>query len=130
MTLTVKGARELDRLLKTLPGRPAKKAVRSGTLGGAGIVRKEARQNVVEDTGDLKKGIIARKTDESRTHTTYSVGPSTKVYYGQFLEFGTQHVQARPFLRPALEQNVPKVLAKMSKSMGKAIEREAKKLGR
>jgi HK97 gp10 family phage protein len=47
-----------------------------------------------------------------------------------FIEFGTAHMAAHPFLRPALDQNAAKVLedlkTELAKSIQKAIAKKAK----
>lgn len=128
MTIQLEGGKQLEKALKQLPGRIAKKVVRGATLAGAGVVRKEAKRRVAFESGTLKKSISARKTDQTPTSVTYSVGPTTKGFYGQFLEIGTQHQQARPFLRPAFDEKQSEIVAKIEERLGKGIDREVAKL--
>ena len=44
------------------------------------------------------------------------VGPS--VLYGKFVEFGTRHMGARPYMRPAAEQVLPKFAAAVKRALG------------
>lgn len=46
------------------------------------------------------------------------IGPS--VEYGKYVEFGTRHMPARPYLRPAFERVVPKLVVEV-----KAVLRRA-----
>lgn len=50
------------------------------------------------DTGRLRQSIVALKVERYR----WRVG--TNVDYALALEFGTRHIAARPFLRPAAEK--------------------------
>lgn len=45
-------------------------------------------------------------------------------------EFGTAKMAARPFMIPALESNIPKVLEKLSRELGYLIPAYAKKLSK
>lgn len=63
-----------------------------------------------------------RKNQRSgRAGQSYAVDdPAT--FHWRFLEFGTRKMAARPFMRPALEQNVSKVITIYSSSLSKAID--------
>lgn len=128
MTVQLEGGKLLESALKKLPGRVAKKVVKGATLKGAAVVRKDAKRRVPVDSGKLKKAISAKKTAESPVSVTYSVGPTTKGFYGQFIEFGTEKKPARPFLRPAFDENQNEIVAKIEEGLKKGIDREAKKL--
>ena len=49
-------------------------------------------------TGNLRASIQSAKVNDRM----WIVGPTTNAIYGQFLEFGTRHIQPRPFMFPAL----------------------------
>ena len=38
--------------------------------------------------------------------------------YSQYLEYGTSKMGARPFMQPSLEQNRPKIRARLRKLLG------------
>jgi HK97 gp10 family phage protein len=44
------------------------------------------------------------------------VGPS--VDYDKFVEFGTRHHGARPYMRPAAERSAPRFIAGLTKALG------------
>lgn len=55
-----------------------------------------------------------------RVGKRYTVeGPA---YYGKFLEFGTSKMAARPWLRPAFDQNTAAAIEAMRLRLGKAVE--------
>lgn len=48
-------------------------------------------------------------------------------YYWRMVEFGTKHVPARPFVRPAAEQSVGPVYLTVAEEVWKGIDRVVKK---
>lgn len=70
------------------------------------------------DTGQLVNSITI-KTDPNSL--TVQIG--TSVEYGQFLEFGTQRMAARPFLRPAMDNMSARVNEIMSRELSSVTRR-------
>lgn len=70
--------------------------------GRAGLVAQQLRTEAIRlapvDTGRLRQSIGVRRIGDGH----YRVG--TNVSYAPFVEFGTRHTRAQPFLRPALEK--------------------------
>lgn len=64
---------------------------------------------------------------KGRSGKTYATGGST--YYWRFLELGTVKMEARPFMLPALEQNVDRATSVAVSELNKAIDRYCKKAG-
>jgi HK97 gp10 family phage protein len=62
-----------------------------------------------------------------RVGKTYATGGST--FYWRFLEFGTSKMPARPFMRPALQENVGRATEVAVAELNKAIDRQIKKAG-
>lgn len=85
---------------------PGEIAYRVGVLGGA---------RNYEDYGEITTGKSA------------SGNPGGDTFYWRFLEFGTENIRARPFMRPALERNVGKATAKFVSEYDKSIDRALKK---
>jgi HK97 gp10 family phage protein len=61
-----------------------------------------AKQLAPVKTGRLRSSIYARVQE-------WVAGIGAEVSYALFVEFGTRHVQARPYLYPALEENLPRL---------------------
>lgn len=57
--------------------------------------------------------------------SSYTTGGTT--FYWRFIEFGTSKMRARPFLRPAIENNAEKVMGVIVAEMNKQLDRFAKK---
>jgi HK97 gp10 family phage protein len=66
-------------------------------------------------TGTLQRSI---HTVISNNGLTATVGPS--VNYGIFVEFGTRHMGARPYMRPAAELVYPKATSEITAVLKKA----------
>lgn len=133
------GFEEIEKLLKKLPDKPAEKALRAGVRSGGNIIKKAAQQRVPIDSGTLEKSIFVKtQTKNFRQTGVMQVAIATQsgrtarhdAYYAHMVEFGTSKMGARPFMRPALEENTQKVINKAGQIILKRIEKEAEKLAR
>lgn len=53
--------------------------------------------------------------------------PGGNTFHWRFLEFGTEHMEAKPFFRDAFESSGPEAAKAIGDSLKKRIEKEAKK---
>lgn len=126
---TVSGLDELDKMLGTLAPRAVRNALRSAAKKGAAIWEEAISQRAPKRTGFLSENIkIGSNVDDSENDdataaVTVEVGPSKQAYYGQFLEFGTKHAKAQPFMRPAFEEKTQEVLETFKTELGNALAR-------
>ena len=60
--------------------------------------------------------------DISANETEAWAGCGTGIVYGEWLEFGTSKMQARPFMRPGLDNNLEKIKAVIRKYAKHEIE--------
>ena len=99
MVLT--GDAELNRKLKKLSGKEAKKVVRKSLRPALKPVLQEARGNAPKDTNNLSKNIKIKSIPRSRTYIGARVTSGSKkakpgnensgdAFYGAFLEYGTK----------------------------------------
>lgn len=125
----VNGLKELNKALKQFSVEVERKILRSIVQAGGQVVVKAAKENVPVDSGALRDGIIRRAAKGAKTpgKVVVNVGTATEVFYGVFLELGTSSIPATPWLRPALDDNVSKIITAMRKRAEKRIEREAEK---
>ena len=65
------------------------------------------------DTGFLANNIITKLSSDGLSGEVTS-----RADYSQFLEFGTSKMGARPFMQPSLEENRPKIRARVRRLLG------------
>lgn len=120
VSVKVDGLRELGERMKGLKEDVNNRIARAATAAGAVVIRNAAQQKVPVDTGNLKKNIIVKRLPKGESSltsehiVTVRQGKLTKkqkdkglqdAYYGKFVEYGTAKMPARPYMRPAFDQN-------------------------
>jgi len=97
-----------------------KNSPRSGNVYSRGVTVSHKASGPGEppapDTSNLRRSVMYGVGDDY-----VDVGANAE--YAPYLEFGTRHMSARPFLRPAIDQSVDAI----SKEFQKHFEREAAK---
>lgn len=101
---------------------------------GAEIVEKDAKRRVVRDSGRLGDSIEIRVLSKELQTASVGVGPGPiekpinqrEAFYQHFVEFGTSKQPARPFLRPALDENRKQVTEAVGAELKRRIERAAR----
>jgi HK97 gp10 family phage protein len=119
-------------LSKDVNGRIA----RAATAAGSVVIKNAAQQKVPVDTGNLKKNIIVKRIPQGESSltsehiVTVRQGKLTKkqkgsglqdAYYGRFVEHGTSKVAARPYMRPAFDQNKEKAVQAIKDRIAKRL---------
>lgn len=107
--IKLEGAKELEKKLKSLEPKIAKKLVRQSLRKAAKPILAVARTKCPVDTGTLKKSIKIRAMRRKKNSFGVLVGTALKwftgdTFYGAFVEFGTSKMSARPFMRPAFDE--------------------------
>lgn len=92
----------------------AEASITAGAVSGANHVPSLPGQPPNEDTGTLRRSIETRVGGPNLVIVQAGGGETD---YAAFLEFGTSRMAARPFMRPAAEQN----RAEITKLVGRAI---------
>jgi|TARA_R100000655_G_scaffold35790_2_gene69586 HK97 gp10 family phage protein len=143
----VLGMRELQKALKQIPYEVKRNKLMMAVFRQAAKpIIAQARANINNDEGDLKRSIKAFSTRASRRLPALYVGPkatggSAKKnnqrgggFYGAMVEYGTAHAAPHPFMRPAWEmkQNAAGaiLLEGARKVVEKVLQRETKGLKR
>lgn len=142
------GAEEMEQLFRALPERMQNNVMSSAVRGGAAVIRKAARLNLVSRgairTGLLHQSINVRIKNYRRDGVVYAaIGPRYDVVgttpkgkrirpanYAHLVEFGTVSANAKPFLRPAIDQNREAVFSGITQRARRGLAREIKKLRR
>lgn len=125
--LKLTGGPELERALRELGGKIASRLGSNAVRAGARVVAAEARARVPKRSGDLKRSIRIFTDPKDRRGSARTAYAGTRLFYGWFVEFGTAHSSARPFLRPALDEAGQAAVNKMVENLGRGIERETLK---
>ena len=159
-TVQVTGLRELEKQLLALGEEYGPKAAISPVrraLGKAGkVVQATAQQMVHRKSGTLAENIIVttyRKPPDGQIGVKVTVRAKAKGYksnsrnvrsgkigltynfygplfYGSFLEFGTSHQPAYPYMRPAFEQNKNELGNIIRDELAKAIDASVAKFAK
>ncbi len=141
ITMTVRGGDQLRRNLDRLAGAERRQAQRDGLAAGIGVLethvklelghpgsgREYRRGNVVhrasapgeppaKDIGNLRNSV---QVDEV-TPTQAILGVHAE--YGEHLEFGTSRMEARPFLRPALDEHEGEIVQAVRDTVAAFVE--------
>lgn len=77
----------------------------------ADLVTDEMRARVPVETGQLSESITFETADKSRDGVRVIVGFDRDGWYAHFVELGTKHVPADPFMRPAFDESVDELFA-------------------
>lgn len=80
--------------------------------------------------GDVTGSYGSKFTKATRARGAISSGPGGDTRHWGYVEFGTEKMAAQPFLRPALEQNIPQVTRVFITEWNKSIDRAIKKAGK
>lgn len=124
LSVKIEGLSELQREMRELGPKLARRGLRAATNAAAQVIKKEAKALVPVDTGRLKRKAIYVKRSRrgsSATRESYLVGvrvgrkeqaKDRDAYYWFLVEFGTVKMAARPFMRPAFENKKFEALEK------------------
>ncbi len=113
MAVQITGDKQLEKVFDQFEVNLRKKIARKAIRKAAKPVRDTAIARAPVDTGLLKKSIKVRAMKRSRKNKhTVAVRVVTgegffkgEAFYGGFLEYGTTRMRARPFMRPAHDEN-------------------------
>ena len=120
MKVSVTGADALARRLNALE-KDIKKAALKGLEAGAERIAEDARARVrasSSDTGELENSIETTVDPRTLTATVEATAP-----HAAFVEYGTVHQAAQPFMTPALEENRTAVADDVAKAVTEALKK-------
>lgn len=134
-SLTITGTKQLERKLKQLEPKVAKKVIRQSLRAGAKIIHTAAKAEAPKRTGVLRKSLKVRAARRNR-RGTYAVMVTSgeagnmftgKAFYGAFIHWGTKFITSNPFIKRVYAQKEQEARSVVLKSMAEGIEREARK---
>lgn len=147
VTIKVDGLKDLGERMRLLDSDISTKVARAAVNASANIVKKAAIRNApisdgphqlgvqkdqIAQPGNLRKNIITRRlppgernaTEEYIVTVRHGSGKVPKdAFYGKFVEFGTAKMPARPFLRPAMDNNVQPAIDAMTKRIAQRLKK-------
>jgi HK97 gp10 family phage protein len=128
--VSIKGGPELARKLGRLSDAAAGDALEQALTAGALLVRDDAQEKAPYRTGTLRKSIHTETREKTRTQVTVVVG--TDVPYARRQELGFSGIDslgrkynqpARPYLRPALDENKGAVAREVGEALRDLLRR-------
>lgn len=132
-SVSISGLSDIKKALAKVTSEVAQKANRQALAKAATVIRDEAKSRAVVDTGSMQAAVIVkhvreesgggrqayivtvrqgkryREVSQDASGRSYSrskvdkKGRKRDAYYWTFVEFGTRHTAARPFMSPAFE---------------------------
>jgi HK97 gp10 family phage protein len=146
----IKGGRELDQLLQTLPAKMEKNVLRSGLRAGASVIKDAVVERIPVASGALRDSArITSRAKGAGVSVSVKVGNS-QAWYAHLVEFGTRpHVirpreagsalqfggvttravqhpgtGARPFMRPALDASYSEALTAVTAKIRQRLTKQ------
>ena len=117
----------LDGLLSKLEGLDSlvkrKNAIVRALRAGAEPIRARAGELAPFRTGRLKESMMITVSDQTATGAIAKIGPSREAPYGSPNEFGTAHMAAHPFLKPAYDEKVGEATRIIGERLAAEIEK-------
>lgn len=120
ITVDISGLRQARGRLEDLPGE-LKDACRRAIKDGAEAVKETTETLVPVDTGHLSRNVRVRLRERG---LSADVGWfDKKSYYAAFIEHGTESIRAEPSLGPALEEERPRLPARIRAEIRRLVGR-------
>lgn len=127
--MKITGADKLERALRELGTEVAGRLGTNAVRAGARVIARDAKRRApVGETGDLKKSVKVPKQVD-RTANSRVAYAGSKLFYSRFVEFGTSRAPAKPFLRPAMDEQAQAAVQKMLDNLGAGINKVIVKNG-
>jgi len=148
-SITVEGTAEINAALKRL-GAEATAIATDATMAGAEIVRAEAAKKAAQTSQRLANGMLKEADTTKSNEVTVKVGPDKELFWGRYIEFGASPhhiapdqakalqidlkqftanvnhpgIDAKPFLRPTIDETADAVQAEIAKQLKKKLNLE------
>ena len=118
LSIELRGFQELAQKLQELPNAITADLLEAALKGGAKIGRDAAAVNAPRDPASGKHmgdHIVVRTIEKDGVHAVVGIAPQGwspekgkgegPFFYWRFFEYGTSKMPARPFMRPAIDEN-------------------------
>jgi HK97 gp10 family phage protein len=123
----LRGAKALEAALKEIGSAPSTALGVKAVKAGSEVIAKTAQATsaFTDRSGRLRKSIEVEDTEKKPGEVTSNFG--SEIFYGSFLEFGTQHIAPRSWLRKAMDESATAALQTMLNTLEDGIEKIAAK---
>lgn len=122
LKVEVEGAEEVIKLLEEMGQNAGDVLVRAAEAGGR-VALSEARRLCPVKTGRLRASLTLTQGKKTPTKANVRIEHGKKEYYGKFVELGTKKQPAKPFLRPAVDENKKQISDAVTEEIGRAVGR-------
>ncbi len=124
LNVGIEGADEVIELLEEMGAAASQILAQAAEVAGK-IVLEDAKRRCPVDTGALKASLHIEQGKSKKPDIKQEVKILTgkKEYYGTFVELGTSRQAAKPFLRPAVDENKDKIAAAVNQEILRALGR-------
>ena len=124
LNTSIEGADEVIKMLKEL-GEAASGILERAAEAGGRVALDAAKAKCPVDTGALKRSlhIEKSKTKKPEIKQEVKISPGKNQYYGTFVELGTKRQAAKPYLRPAIDENQEQISKAVNQEVLRAIGR-------
>lgn len=132
MGLKITGIKEIDKKLKQLEPKVAKKMMRKALRAAQKAMTKEVKNNAPTDEGDMKKAVTTKAGKRSRykasVNTTFK-DDGLQDFYPRFVEYGAPEIgrEPNPFLRKSFDAKKEEVKRTAETKLLELVDEEAKK---
>ncbi|MGJ3501612.1 phage protein, HK97 gp10 family (plasmid) [Piscirickettsia salmonis] len=125
VSFSVDGLRDLEKQLKQLEPKKIRTFNRRALRKAAEPVEQQMKANAPQQSGALVESIKRRskKGKNRQTVVSVTVGPARKIQYVIEQEYGSSHQPARPFIRPALNDNAQKAINIFKSDLTRALKK-------
>lgn len=119
----------LEKRMADITEKVAKKALRTAARKAMNEVRNDAKEAAPVETGLLGKNFaVTTKFKQADLYAKVGIRGGAKEneetpFYFRFVELGTKSIQAKPFLRPALESNASQILDTFIEELRRALDK-------
>ncbi|MDA8212163.1 MAG: HK97 gp10 family phage protein [Clostridia bacterium] len=120
--MQVKGLKELKQALEKV-GQNVEEVLVEAVMAGAKVIEKASKDKAPVKTGKLKRSIGVKLKERTPYNAIATIGPNDEGFYGTFVELGTKKMAAKPFLRPAFDENVQEARKEIRRVLKEAVER-------
>lgn len=139
MSVKLQGFKELDNMLAKLPQNVENRAIQAGLMGAMRKVAKAIRGAAPRNQGDQSKASrqYGSLYSNIRVKTMrYNKGNGKRgavistgnAFWGNFLEFGTRYIAARPWFLPTFNASQQQAVDELKTRLTARIEKEMKAL--